>query len=243
MAKAKRKKSAAPEAGMGRKGRLIALEGTSGPPLEEAALKLVRSLGSDKNPAGLSRFDASNTFYDLRLRKVKTMNPSPRELILLYASDLAFRVRWEITPAVQAGMCVVAAPYVHSIIGFGEALGMTRRWLTDLFSFAPEPEAVLRIKEKKKKIRKKGWRFKAADGYLEFCCASLAAGSKDFQPAEIRAAAVAYLQELEKEERCGKLGKRALRDLHAEDEEEKKEDQAEADSDDEGDEEEEDDEE
>src|SRR5215467_11632021 len=76
-------------------GQLIALEGTRGKDLEETALKTVR-LFNHKPGAGFSRFDSSNTFFELRLAKGKRGSAPPRTLVLLYASDLLFRLRWEI---------------------------------------------------------------------------------------------------------------------------------------------------
>ena len=37
----------------------------------------------------------------------------PQTLVLLYASDLLFRLRWEIRPALAEGRTVVVAPYVR----------------------------------------------------------------------------------------------------------------------------------
>ena len=50
--------------------------------------------------------------------------PSARTLLLLYAADLAFRLRWEIRPALAAGRTVVAAPYVDTAVAFGRAAGV-----------------------------------------------------------------------------------------------------------------------
>src|SRR5258705_215400 len=100
--------------------------------------------------AGWSSWDASNTFYELRMSKAKYLAPPPRTLLLLYASDLMFRLRWEIEPALQEGQTVLAAPYVESAVALGMALGLSKDWLTELFSFARKPDASLRLKEKAK---------------------------------------------------------------------------------------------
>ena len=63
--------------------------------------------------------------------------PSARTLLLLYAADLAFRLRWQIRPALAEGRTVVAAPYVDTAMAFGRAAGLQAGWLTNLFSFAP----------------------------------------------------------------------------------------------------------
>ena len=55
-----------------------------------------------------------------------------RTLLLLYAADLAFRLRWEIAPALDEGRLVIAAPYVATPIALGQAAGLD-------FQFAPPP--------------------------------------------------------------------------------------------------------
>src|SRR5205823_14046216 len=133
----------------GAMGKLVALEGTKGPAIQEEAARLARLCRGRGEPAW-SRWDASGTFFELRLGKAKTLTPTPRTLLLLYASDLLFRLRWEITPAMKEGRTVVAAPYVESAIGLGVAAGLRKEWLAALFSFAPRPDTGFRLKEKEK---------------------------------------------------------------------------------------------
>ena len=49
-----------------------------------------------------------------------------RTLTLVYAADLAFRLRWEIRPVLEAGGVVIAAPYVETAVAFGAACGLVR---------------------------------------------------------------------------------------------------------------------
>src|SRR5215471_15828866 len=120
----KPKKSKQPDPTPPPGGRLYALDGAHGPSLIEEAPRLARECGR-KNPAW-SLFDASNTFHELGMAKAKTLTPTPRTLILLYASDLLFRLRWEIEPTLQEGRDVVAAPYVETAIAFGIAAGLPK---------------------------------------------------------------------------------------------------------------------
>ena len=60
------------------------------------------------------------------LGKRKHRTASPRTLLLLYAADLAFRLRWEIRPALDAGQTVIAAPYLDTAFAFGRACGLSR---------------------------------------------------------------------------------------------------------------------
>lgn len=192
-------------------GRLIALEGTSGPDLMETAARLARSFRKGKDgEGGFSAWDASGTFYELRLGKAKNLHPSPQTLVLLYASDLVFRLRWEIRPALEEGKFVIAAPYVETGIALGEAVGLPHRWLVDLFRFAPQPSVCYRIKEKQK--RKKVWKMKAAEGFIEFCSAMLQAAAPDYwDPTEVRRKALGYLETLESKRACQRVGKKLLK--------------------------------
>src|SRR6185369_13644428 len=88
---------------------------------------------------GISHWDASGVFQELVVADSAAGTPSARTLLLLYAADLAFRLRWEIRPALAAGRTVVAAPYVATAIAFGRAAGVPVGWLANLFRFAPTP--------------------------------------------------------------------------------------------------------
>ena len=94
------------------------------------------ALGSTAR-GGISRWDASGIFQDLSVADAAAGAPSARTLLLLYAADLAFRLRWQIRPALAEGRTVVAAPYVETAVAFGRAAGLPAGWLTNLFRFAP----------------------------------------------------------------------------------------------------------
>jgi hypothetical protein len=190
------------------RGRLIALEGTRGKELSEEVARLARLCEGGSDSAGWSRWDASNTFYEMRMRKAKSLSPPPRTLLLLYASDLMFRLRWEIEPALQEGRTVLAAPYVETAVALGIAIGLSKDWLSELFSFAPKADATLRLKEKKNPKKKNT---KPESGFVEFCCNALAATSPEWDPAEIRAAAVGYLEGQEEIQVAGKKPPKELR--------------------------------
>ena len=186
------------------RGRLIALDGTNGVMLRSEAERLARLCCGAADPAW-SLFDASNTFYELRMVKAKNLTPTPRVLMLLYASDLLFRLRWEIQPTLQEGRTVVAAPYVASAMAFGAAAGLPKEWLEELFSFAPKPEASFRLKEKKKgKEKKKDGN--GEPGFVEFFCASLARHYPGWETAEVRREMLKYFKSLEELDRIHEFG-------------------------------------
>src|SRR3954468_2530853 len=116
---------------------LIAVDGVEpGQVLAEARA----ALGS-RDRGGISRWDASGVFQELAVADQAAGAPSARTLLLLYAADLAFRLRWQIRPALAEGRTVVAAPYVATAIAFGRAAGLNPGWLANLFRFAPRPRA------------------------------------------------------------------------------------------------------
>ncbi len=117
--------------------RLIALDGVNGAAVMTAARALVSS--NQPRRAAISTWDASGIFGEVTVADSDAGRPSPRTLLLLYAADLAFRLRWEIRPALAAGRQVIAAPYVDTAIAFGRATGLNQDWLSDLFAFALEP--------------------------------------------------------------------------------------------------------
>jgi thymidylate kinase len=119
-------------------GVLVAVEGIEGKALKAAA-RAVLARTDRRRRGGISVWDASGLFEELTVADRNAGRPSPRALLLLYAADLAFRLRWEIRPALAEGQVVIAAPYVDTAIAFGRAAGLPRRWLRGLFGFAPPP--------------------------------------------------------------------------------------------------------
>jgi hypothetical protein len=116
--------------------RLIAVDGTNGRALLAAAERMAAVNGVGKR---VSRWDASGLFEQLVMAGDDISTTSARLLLLLYAADLAFRLRWEIEPALAEGHTVVAAPYVGTAMAFGRACGLPAKWLNNLFRFARKP--------------------------------------------------------------------------------------------------------
>ena len=118
-------------------GVLIAVDGVDAGALVKAARAALES----RSRGGISKWDASGVFQELAVADSTAGAPSPRTLLLLYAADLAFRLRWQIRPALLEGRSVVAAPYVDTAIAFGRAAGLPLNWLANLFRFAPRAGA------------------------------------------------------------------------------------------------------
>jgi hypothetical protein len=144
-------------------GRLIALDGTSGSALLAAARKALAAIPPAAR-GGISRWDASGVFAELAMAEVDAGQPSPRTLLLLYAADLAFRIRWEIAPTMAAGRVVIAAPYVDTALAFGRAVGLPFPWLSNLFRFAPRPSERHIVEHKPTRTRR------GREGFVGMVC-------------------------------------------------------------------------
>src|SRR4051794_38714154 len=152
-------------------GQLIALEGSGGRSMAVTVRQIERKLRRlDERAAGVSVWDASAIFFEISRGPQPTPGLSARTLLLLYASDLAFRLRWQIRPALEEGATIVAAPYLETPIAFALAAGISREWLEALFRFAPPPQALYRVPDRSIPAHRRGT---PADSFLEFSFAQL----------------------------------------------------------------------
>jgi dTMP kinase len=62
---------------------------------------------------------------------------------LMYATDLADRMEYQIIPALKSGFIVLADRYFYTAIARGIVRGADPEWLRDLYGFAVEPDLVL----------------------------------------------------------------------------------------------------
>ncbi len=153
--------------------RLIAVDGSRGADLARSADRLAAALRAQGVECVISRWDASGLFGELAQTSDRT-SASPRTLSLVYAADLAFRLRWEIRTALGAGTVVIAAPYVETAIAFGAGCGLPEQWLRELLRFAPRPDVQCLARERK---RDRGWQPRLDRGYPEYCAALFAPSS------------------------------------------------------------------
>jgi hypothetical protein len=166
-------------------GQLISLDVIEGRDALPAAKKLLKS-----SPAsgGISTWDASSIFFEINGLEISD-KPSPRTLVLLYAADLFFRLRWEIIPALEEGKRVIAAPYVETGIAFGAVAGLPKKWLNEVFRFAPKAAESFRMNgAASAKLAV------PTAGFIEFCSSTL---NQDLRPKF-----VSYFDDLERRGRC-----------------------------------------
>lgn len=147
--------------------RLIAIDGSRGADVAKSAERLAAALQARGITCVISRWDASGLFGELAQAPERAA-VSPRTLSLVYAADLAFRLRWEIRAALDAGAVVIAAPYVETAIAFGAACGLPEQWLRELLRFAPVPDVQGLARERK---LDRTWKPRLDRGYPEYCAA------------------------------------------------------------------------
>jgi hypothetical protein len=188
----------------------VAVEAVRGRDAERGAARVRTTLLSkwEGAGAGISHWDASGAFFELHLGGGKNLILAPRTLLLLYASDLAFRLRWEIQPAIAAGQIVIAASYTETAIAFGEAAGLPRKWIVNLFRYAPRPDLCLHVKGANDGAPS---RRRAMDGFPEFGAAVLSPGPPSRRRSSMRCKqAVEALHRLKRESGCDNLRQKHL---------------------------------
>ncbi len=65
---------------------------------------------------------------------------------LMYATDLADRMEYQILPALKSGFIVLADRYLYTAIARGIVRGADKQWLNDLFGFAIVPDLVFYLR-------------------------------------------------------------------------------------------------
>lgn len=172
-------------------GRLIAIDGSRGSDVAKDATRLAGALKQRGVACAVSRWDASGLFGELAQTSERTA-ASPRTLSLVYAADLAFRLRWEIQPALDAGAVVIAASYVETAIAFGAALGLPEQWLRELLRFAPQPDVQGLARER---TIDRGWKPRFDRGYPEYCSALFEPSAPKLLSRKTRARMIAVLEQ------------------------------------------------
>lgn len=171
-------------------GRLIALDGSRGADVVKSAKRLAVALRGRGVDCVISRWDASGLFGELAYAGDRA-TVSPRTLSLVYAADLAFRLRWEIRTALEAGVVVIAAPYVETAVAFGSGCGLPEQWLRELLRFAPQPDLQALARERK---LDRTWKPRLDRGYPEFCAALIAPSAPRLLSTKTRTMVIASLE-------------------------------------------------
>ena len=172
-------------------GRLIAIDGSRGADVAKAAGRLVDELKRRGVECLVCRWDASGLFGELAQASTGTRGVSPRTLSLVYAADLAFRLRWEIRPVLESGGIVIAAAYVETAIAFGVSCDLPEQWLRELMRFAPQPDVQALARERK---RERGWKARFDRGYAGYCAALFVESAPKLLSRKTRGRVIATLE-------------------------------------------------
>jgi hypothetical protein len=151
-------------------GRLIAIDGSRGKDVAGAASAIADALKAEGAECVISRWDASGLFTELAAGATAGTGVSIRSLTLVYAADLAFRLRWEIDPVLESGGIVIAASFVDTAAAYGASCGLDEEWIRQLLRFAPNATIYGRTKERK---TNRPWKRKLHRDYCEFGAAML----------------------------------------------------------------------
>ena len=124
----------------GRNGKLIVIEGTDGSGRSTQAYMLKQWL----EVQGYAVMETGWTRSKLIGQAITDakMGHSLHRLTycLMYATDLADRLEYQIIPALRSGFIVLADRYIYTAIARGIARGAEKQWLSDLYGFAIEPD-------------------------------------------------------------------------------------------------------
>ena len=172
------------------RGHLVAVDGSRGKDVSSAAEALAGRLRRGGVECVISRWDASGLFGELAQAGRAGGQVSPRTLSLVYAADLAFRLRWEIRTTIETGGVVIAAPYVETAVALAAACGLPGGWLRDLLRFAPAPDLRGIVRERK---NDRGWKARLDRGYAEYGAALFEDAMPDFESKATRHAMIEAL--------------------------------------------------
>lgn len=148
--------------------KLIAVEGKSGDGIHTFSEFLRNLIYVEGFPCIISRWDSSKLFSDLI--EIRGIEKSPPKVIaMLHASDLARRIEKEINPALEAGFFIIADQYLYTPMAIALASGVEPNWLSNLYSFALEPDISFCIRSNGVSNGANGHSKKGKIGFYEFC--------------------------------------------------------------------------
>lgn len=126
----------------GRTGKLIVIEGTDGVGRSTQAFMLREWLEVQGYPVLDTGWTRSKLVGQAITDAKEGHSLHRLTYCLMYATDLADRMEYQIIPALRSGFVVLADRYIYTAIARGIARGADKRWLRDLFGFAVQPDLV-----------------------------------------------------------------------------------------------------
>jgi dTMP kinase len=120
-------------------GRLFVVEGIDGSGKSTQLDLLHKWLVSQGHLVVFSEWNSSPIVKSTTRRGKKLRLLTPMSFSLIHAADFASRVHGQILPALQAGAIVLADRYVYTAFARDAVRGVSRDWLSRLYSFAVKP--------------------------------------------------------------------------------------------------------
>ncbi len=124
-------------------GRLIIVEGIDGSGKSTQLDLLHKWLRSEGYVTVFTEWNSSPIVRDTTKRGKRRQLLTPMSFSLVHAADFASRTHSQILPALQAGVIVLADRYTYTAFARDAARGVNRRWVRQLYSFAPPPDLAL----------------------------------------------------------------------------------------------------
>ena len=134
---------ATPDEFMDLPGRLIVVEGIDGSGKSTQLDLLHKWLRSEGYVTVFTEWNSSPIVRDTTKRGKRKQLLTPMSFSLIHAADFASRTHEQILPALQAGVVVLADRYIYTAFARDAARGVNRKWVRDLYSFAPPPDLAL----------------------------------------------------------------------------------------------------
>ncbi|MGH9327114.1 MAG: dTMP kinase [Terriglobia bacterium] len=127
-------------------GKLIVIEGTDGVG-RSTQINLIKPWLEHQGHAVVDTGITRSALAGKGIKKAKAGHTLGRiTLTLFYATDFADRLIHQIVPALQAGFVVLTDRYIYSLMARALVRGLDPAWLSNLYSFAPKPDAVLYLR-------------------------------------------------------------------------------------------------
>src|SRR3954463_7017495 len=130
----------------GRTGKLIVIEGTDGVGRSTQAFMLKEWLQGEGYAVMETGWTRSKLIGQAITDAKQGHSLHRLTYCLMYATDLADRLEYQIIPALRSGFIVLADRYIYTALARGSARGADPHWLRDLFGFAIQPDLTFYLK-------------------------------------------------------------------------------------------------
>ncbi len=123
-------------------GKLIAVEGLdgSGKSIQLYLVKRWLELGGYR--VFFTEWNSSNLVKKATKRGKKQNILNPTTFSLIHATDFADRYERQILPLLRAGFITLADRYIFTAFARDEVRGCSKKWLRNLYGFAPIPDLI-----------------------------------------------------------------------------------------------------